>query len=160
MELFCRMHRGSDAPQSILTEHSVFLQTCPNLKKSKWSAQFLMPDIFPVCRLDLKASTACGGNRSLCQSTLPLSYRIFSSGSAASTHSSPPHRYSSSQPSDFLIPSYDPSPAITKVSSRSNEVQSGLRQYLPCSPRAAVSDAHRYLNSKIMHYSESYNGSV
>lgn len=35
--------------------------------------------------------------------------------------------------------------------------QSVLRQHLPCSPRAAVSEAGRYLNSEIMHYSESYN---
>lgn len=57
------MHRGNDAQQSILTEHSLSPQTRPNLKKSKWSTQLLMPAILPVCRSNLKASTGCGGNR-------------------------------------------------------------------------------------------------
>lgn len=48
----------------------------------------------------------------------------------------------------LLIQCYNPTPAITKASSDGSEeghAQDGLRQYLPCSPRMAMSDVDLWL---------------
>ena len=150
-----------NAQQSILTEHSVSLQTRPNLKKSKWSAQLLMPAILPVCRLNLKASTACRGNREVSLPALCRWAQNFFWGKSCK------YSFKSTSSLQFivtfglLIQSYDPSPATTKVSSvgiEAGRAQDGLRWYLPCSPRMVVSDVDlwlgRYLNSEITRFWE------
>lgn len=138
-------------------------QTKP--QENKWFAQLLMPAILPVCRLNLKASTACGGNRSLSQcSALELQNIFWGKSCKCSFKSTSWLQLIITF--RLLIQSYDASPATTKVSSGGSKAgcaQDRLKRYPLCSPRTVLSDVDlwvgRYLTSEITHY-ENYDGNT
>lgn len=138
MRPFCRMRRGNYAQQSILTQNSVSFQTRPNLKKSKWSAQLLMPLFCLFGDLIQKHPQHVEETEkpfSQC-STLKLQ-NIFWGKSC---------KYSFKAISlVWLIVTFRQSHTSYHQGSEEGHAQDGLRQHLPCSPRMVMSDVDPWL---------------